>query len=314
MRACLLSVLIVVVTALIASPQVVLAHTGDPPTPETIWSAWHWETPLTWMLIISAGLYMRGQRRFRRRVAKSKSASRWQDVFNWRAVSFSGGLVVLIAALISPIEAWGSALFTAHMGQHMLLVLVAAPLLVLGDPFPFVMMALPSSMRQGIGQWWNDAHVLRQVWHVITRPLAVWFLQALALWAWHAPGLYQAALANEVAHILEHASFFVTALLFWWIIISPSRRELDKGMAVLYLFTTALQSGVLGFLITFASFPWYAAYSQTTAAWGLTPLEDQQLAGALMWIPAGVVYVIAAVILFVSWLKEIERRADAASV
>jgi cytochrome c oxidase assembly factor CtaG len=174
-------------------------------------------------------------------------------------------------------------------------------------------MALPSSWRQGLGQWWNATHLLKQLWHVLTRPLVVWFLHGLALWAWHTPGLYQAALASEPVHILEHSSFFLTALLFWWIVIAPSHRELDKGMAVLYLFTTALQSGVLGFLITFASFPWYPAYAQTTAAWGLTPLEDQQLAGAIMWIPAGVVYVVAAVVLFVLWLREIERRADAAS-
>jgi cytochrome c oxidase assembly factor CtaG len=310
------ALLIPIISAIvfIALPQAVLAHTDEPPTPETIWGAWHWETPLTWVLIISAGLYVRGQRRFRRRVATSRSVERWRQALNWRAVSFFSGLGVLVVALISPIEAWGGALFAAHMGQHMLLVLVAAPLLVLGDPFPFLMMALPPKLRRGIGQWWNDVPLLRQVWHILTRPMVVWFLHVLALWAWHVPGLYEAALASEPVHILEHTSFFVTALLFWWSVLSPSRRELDKGMAVLYLFTMALQSGVLGFLITFASFPWYEAYSQTTAAWGLTPLEDQQLAGALMWIPAGVVYVGAAVVLFVLWLKEIERRADAAAL
>ena len=114
------------------------------------------------------------------------------------------------------------------------------------------------------------------------------------MWLWHLPALYEAALANEQVHALEHAIFLGTAWLFWEQVLRPQRRTLfAEGTAILLLFTTALHSGILGALITFAHTPWYRSYGATTAAWGLTPLADQQLAGVIMWAPGGVVYLIA---------------------
>ncbi|MGH2524657.1 MAG: cytochrome c oxidase assembly protein, partial [Anaerolineales bacterium] len=200
------------------------------------------------------------------------------------------------------------------MAQHMLLILVAAPLLVLGTPLSPFLLALPAPARTVLGRWWKRTSWARMAWHTLTQPVVVWALHTLALWLWHAPGPYQAALGNESLHALEHFSFLSTALLFWWAVArTPGRRTAGQGVSTLYLFTMALQSGLLGVLITFAPQPWYPAYAATTPAWNLTPLEDQQLAGVIMWIPAGVVYLIAALVGLGLWLRVMER-ADRAMI
>jgi cytochrome c oxidase assembly factor CtaG len=131
----------------------------------------------------------------------------------------------------------------------------------------------------------------------------------VVLWSWHAPALFQATLASEFVHALQHASFLFSALLFWWAVIHGRQRALGFGLAVLYMFTTALHSGLLGALLTFAKSVWYPVYSDQTRAWGLTPLEDQQIGGLIMWVPAGLVYITAALALFAGWLRESEARA-----
>jgi cytochrome c oxidase assembly factor CtaG len=146
------------------------------------------------------------------------------------------------------------------------------------------------------------------VWRAITNPLAAWLIHAVALWVWHIPVLFEAVLEREWVHTLQHLSFFLSALLFWWALIHGRERALGYGAAVLFLFTTALHSGLLGALITFAPNVWYPGYLKTTQTWGLTPLEDQQLGGLIMWIPAGLVYVVAGLALFAGWLRESEAR------
>ena len=132
-------------------------------------------------------------------------------------------------------------------------------------------------------------------------------VHALALWIWHVPVLFEATLTSDAVHALQHALFFGTAVMFWQAVLFGERRAVDYGLAVLYLFLTAMHSGALGALITFASEPWYASYT-TTAAGRLSPLEDQQLGGLIMWIPAGMIYVVAGLVLFAAWLRESDRR------
>ncbi|MDQ4143294.1 MAG: cytochrome c oxidase assembly protein, partial [Actinomycetota bacterium] len=144
-------------------------------------------------------------------------------------------------------------------------------------------------------------------------PGALWLLHVGTLWFWHAAGPYGAALEHELVHALEHASFLLTATLFWRVVIGGrGAKPVSPGLGVLLVFTMALQSVFLSVLLTFARAPWYAAYSATTRTWGIEPLADQQLAGVIMWIPAGLVYVVIALTLLVSWINEIER-ADVAS-
>jgi cytochrome c oxidase assembly factor CtaG len=140
----------------------------------------------------------------------------------------------------------------------------------------------------------------------------VWLLHVATLWFWHAAVLYDAALRSQLLHVVEHASFLVTALLFWHVVIgvrSPER--VPNGLGVLLVFAMAMQSVFLSVLLTFAGAPWYSGYATTTTPWGLEPLADQQLAGVIMWIPAGLVYLAAGLALLVAWVRATEREDTA---
>jgi putative membrane protein len=274
--------------AFAAVPRAAWAHTGRAPEPHDLWTAWTFAPAVLVGLAVSGWLYARGVR------ALWRAAGAGRGVPSWRVACFAGGILVLALALLSPIDSVASALFAVHMIQHMLLVVVAAPLLVLGDPGTAALWALDLDARRGVGAWWRTQRVLPAIWDVLRRPLVAFTLHVAALWLWHVPVLYDAALRRESVHVAEHASFVFTALLFWYPIADAHpRRRFGIGIATLYLFTAGLQCTLLGALITFARHPWYFGHYATTAAWGLTPLEDQQLAGLVMWIPAGLVYLVA---------------------
>jgi putative membrane protein len=223
-------------------------------------------------------------------------------------MAFGGGWLVLCVALLSPLHALGHFLFSAHMLQHELLMLVAAPLLVLGRPLIPFLWGLPVPWRRGVGRFAKMSSV--QIgWHRLSHPGIAWVLQVVALWLWHTPGLFQGALTNRSVHTLQHLSFLDSAALFWWALIWGRQGRMGYGAAVLYVFTTSVHSGALGALLTFARSPWYPAYAETTTWWGLTPLEDQQLGGLLMWVPGGILYLVAGLALLASWLREAEYRA-----
>jgi putative membrane protein len=134
-----------------------------------------------------------------------------------------------------------------------------------------------------------------------------WWIHFVALWGWHLPILFQATLKNEWVHAIQHLSFFASALLFWWSLLYARGRA--NYASVLYIFTTAVHTSVLGALLTFAQTVWYPAYRTTTQVWGLTPIEDQQLGGLIMWIPAGLVYLAVGLWAFALWLRESDLAA-----
>ena len=202
----------------------------------------------------------------------------------------------------------GGVLFSAHMTQHELLISVCAPLIILGRPLVPFLWAVPQSWRRALGDWSRGAEV-RRSWTILSLPGVAFSLHAIALWVWHLPGPYQAALTSELMHSLQHVSFLGTALLFWWTILKVRGSEIGYGAAVFYLFATALQTGALGALLTFAPHVWYPAYAATTGPWGLTTLEDQQLGGLIMWIPGSIPYLIAGLLTFARWLRLSETRA-----
>jgi putative membrane protein len=193
------------------------------------------------------------------------------------------------------------------MTQHELLMLGAAPLLVLGRPLIAFMWALPLVWSRRIGNW-ARINWFQKTWYALTIPLVAWIVHAVALWMWHIPVLFEAVLHSEWIHTLQHLSFLLSALLFWWALIHGRRGWMGYGAAVLYVFTTSIHSGLLGALLTFSRSVWYPSYVGLTTSWGLTPLEDQQLGGLIMWIPAGVLYAIAGLALFAGWLRESESR------
>jgi putative membrane protein len=185
-------------------------------------------------------------------------------------------------------------------------MLVAAPLVVLGRPVVAFLWALPLAWAREVGGW-GKTRWFHAVWRVVSNPLAAWAVHALALWVWHAPALFEATLRSDLVHTAQHVCFLGSALLFWWALVHGPRGWMGYGAAVLYLFTTSVHSGVLGALITFAGAVIYPAYVPGARAWGVEPLEDQQLGGLIMWVPAGLVYIAAGLALCAGWLRESER-------
>ncbi len=181
------------------------------------------------------------------------------------------------------------------MVQHELLMLVAAPLLALGRSFGAWLWALPPHWRIAIGNGCRKP-LIRRPWQLLTHPLAAWLTRAAALWIWHAPQFFDAALRNNGIHALQQLSFVVSALFFWWAVLGKNRAS--RSLGLLYLFTTMPHTGALGALLTFSSTAWYAGYG-VTGTYGLSPLEDQQLGELIMWVPGGLIYVAAALGLMV---------------
>jgi putative membrane protein len=279
----------------------VYAHEGKPHRFHDLWYTWARDPFIIAGLALAAWLYWRGLGRIWRESARGRPSRKWE------AWAFGFGWLALFVALVSPLHPWGEVLFSAHMTQHEILMLVAAPLLVLGRPLVPFLWALPRGWRQRVGGVGKQRGV-QKVWRTLTNPLVAWAVHAVALWVWHIPALFQATLTSDLVHTLQHLSFLGSALLFWWALIHGRKGLMGYGAAVLYMFTTSVHSGVLGALITFAHSTWYPAYANSTASWGLTPLEDQQIGGLIMWIPAGLVYIVAGLALMVGWMRESERR------
>jgi hypothetical protein len=191
-------------------------------------------------------------------------------------------------------------------------MVVAAPLMALSGPLVALLWALPAPLRRGVIEV-ATRRPIGLAWRAATAPPIAWLLHAVALWVWHLPWLYAAALEHEALHAVQHLCFFGTAGLFWWGLVHGRYGRLGYGAAVLYLFATGLHSGVLGALIGFAPQVLYSPYASTSQAWGVTPLEDQQLAGFLMWVPAGLVFAAGGLWFFAAWLRESERRARLAA-
>jgi putative membrane protein len=226
-----------------------------------------------------------------------------------QAACFAAGLLAIVLALMSPIDHLAEDLLSAHMVQHLLLILAAAPLLVLGAPQTAFAWALPRNPRLAAARRLHGARRLRAVWRWITRPAAAWSLHVGTLLAWHLPGLYQAALANDAVHALEHLMFLGTAFTFWWALLRMGRTgRLSYGLGVLYVFGAGLAESGLGALMLFSDQVWYPAYAATTPGYGLSALTDQQLAGVIMWVPPSVVMLGIAVAMFLAWLRAIEAH------
>ena len=288
--------------SLIVSANSAFAHGGKPHTWHDLWRMWSFEPLVVISLILTAGLFVSGLRKVWQHSGVGKGIRRWE------ALAFAGGWLALFVALVSPVHAWGRVLFSAHMTQHEILMLVAAPLLVLGRPLIAFMWALPLAWSRRIGTVSKSASIQKS-WRVLTIPIVAWLIHAVALWSWHVPTLFEAVLHSEWIHTAQHLSFLLSALLFWWALIHGRQGWMGYGAAALYVFTTSLHSGLLGALLTFSRSVWYPSYVGLTDSWGLNPLEDQQLGGLIMWIPAGVLYAIAGLALVAGWLREAEARA-----
>jgi putative membrane protein len=218
---------------------------------------------------------------------------------------FLSGWAVLTLALVSPLHEAGEHSFTMHMIEHELIMLVATLLLALSNTGGVLAWGLPKALRLSLGGSWKSP--LQSLWKRLTEPITATAIQGVVMWVWHAPALFDRALESSGWHIAQHASFFISSLLFWWAMLHPRARG-GYGVSAACLFVTSLIGGALGALMSFSQSPWYADYAAMgMTGIGLDPVADQQLAGLLMWIPGGLVHGIAALALFYRWLKSAEE-------
>ncbi len=276
------------------------------PTVRSVLSSWHWRPEVLLVLLGLGALYVTGWRRLRHR--RPRAARPWQLVL------YVAGLVVIALALLSPIDAFASWLFTVHMVQHELLVMAAPPLLLLVNPLAAVLWALPPGLRHRVGLWLVRGAGVRRTLRVMTLMPVAWLLYVLTLWGWHDPAMYEASLRNDLVHDAQHLSFFLTALLFWWPVINPAphlQGHIPYAFRIPYLIAATAQNTGLAFVITMTERVLYPHYAAIPRLWGIAPLGDQHVGGAIMWIVGMMMYVTAILLLVARLLdrEEIESRA-----
>lgn len=262
--------------------------------PNVAWGSWVVE-PVAAVGLLAAGLaYLSGSRRPAGGIPVR------------RRTSFFAGLTVVGLALFSPLDHAGTEIFAAHMLQHLLLMLVAPPLIVIGRPFVAMLSALPGTARQMFLPA-DRSRAARALRRASASAIVVLGANAVVLWAWHLPVLYEAALSNEFIHAMEHGTFLGASLMFWNLVLGKrSRRPGNIGRTMAVVFGNLLQGAALGAILVFATSPAYPAHGSGPRMWGLTSLQDQQLAGAVMWVPTGFIYTVVMAILFLRWLRALE--------
>jgi putative membrane protein len=276
------------------------AHEIGGPAQRAVWTFDPWiVTPL----VGCGALFIAGSFVLRRRGTRPQGRG-------LQTVLFCAGWISLAGSLVSPLHWLGEHLFTFHMIEHEIIMAVSAPLLVLANPVGPVLWSLPRAIRVTVGRAMCH-NVVRSTWRWLSEGSHATVIHGIAIWIWHAPILFDAAVNDIAMHRLQHVSFFFSAVLFWWSVF----RRSETGAAAWHVFITMLHTSVLGALMALAPRVLYGAQTATSSAWGLTPLEDQQLAGVIMWVPAGTIYSAAALTMMAIWIKQAgaqARQGDAA--
>jgi cytochrome c oxidase assembly factor CtaG len=286
--------LLLIGVALIGAAAPAWAHGANATASGSAWP----EIVLALLLAVVLGRYLDGLSSLRRRTRAGRT------LLHRRAACFLAGCLVLAAALLSPLHGLAERFFWVHMIEHELLMVVAAPLLVASRPAAVLLWSLPLGWRTGLGVGFIGL-AFRRLWDVVTRPLVAWSLHTAALWLWHLPPLFDAAIESEFVHALQHTTFLAAAIAYWSSLLRARHGLASRGAAVFSLFATSMQCGVLGALLALANRPLYAAYTRAPA---LDPVIDQHLAGLVMWVPVSIVYGVAAIPLLLDWLREADGR------
>ena len=265
-------------------------------------NAWYSVDPYAAVVLaLTAFAYARGHRRLARGTG-AKAKRRRQARLFW------AGWAAIAVAVGPPLESWSAFSFAAHMAQHELMMLVAAPLLAKAMPLGVFVWGLPNRLSTLVVPF-IQAGGVRATARWLCTPVVAWTVHALVLWGWHVPPAFEASLASEAMHWLQHATFFLSALMFWRSVFGRGRAGDRRGAAVLSLLTTAIHSTALGTLLTFSERIWYPTYAAAQNEWGLSAIEDQQLGGLIMCVPGGAVFILVALALVAAWLRELGRRS-----
>jgi len=263
------------------------------PLVQALFSAWEWRPLITLVLVVFAGLYTTGWWRLRQRSNNASLANKKRLAAYW------SGLVILAISLMSPVDLLGSQLFFMHMIQHLLYIMFAVPLLLLADPFPFLLWGMPSRWRRTTGNLFNRRSTVRRLLTSVTQPSFVWMLYIIVLAGWHDPRLYSMAQRDSWVHDLQHITFFGAAMLFSWHVIGngPKLHHSPLWGRIAMLIGAVPVNAAIGVVVATASEVLYPYYATIPRIWGFTALEDQALAGVIMWIPGSMMYLLGVIIL-----------------
>lgn len=279
------------------------------PSLQSMLADWTFDPIVVLLLALPCAAYIAGLRRLR------GSGRLARIVSPWRMLLFALGLLALALALLSPLDTYDYRLFSIHMLQHLFLLIVAPPLLLLSRPIPVFLFGLPREWVRGIAAAHHRSPLLRRATAIALGPIGSWILYVGCIGLWHVPAAYNLTLQSADIHIFEHLCFFVTAMLSWWVIIQPfpGSRRLHPGIRLLYAWATMMPVGLIGLFLTIANHPWYAIYNAEHPLWGLSALDDQHLGGTMMWAPAGLVYFLSILLLLGKVLEGTPEEVVAAT-
>jgi cytochrome c oxidase assembly factor CtaG len=278
-----------------------------PSVAQAVLGSWAIPPAATFAIVLTALVYLRGWWLLRRAGSP--------DCPPWRAVTFLAGLFTLWVALASPMDVFNSFILTAHMLQHMLLMMVAPPLILLGAPLVPMVRGLPIfGAREFAGPFLNWS-VAKRVGSALTHPVVALLLMGVAMFAWHTPALYELALRSPAWHQTEHACFFLASIIFWWPVVQPwpSRARWPRWAMVPYLLVADLQNTALSAILTFSDRVLYPSYSVVPRLFGLSALEDQAAAGAMMWVVGSLAFIVPAVVIAVQCLSRKSAQPEPAT-
>jgi len=273
--------------------------------------SWDWRVDVIVVLVLAGTIYTIGWRRLRHRYKdftppKAQLRHRRQLATDWRLISYLSGLVLIGVTLMSPLDLFGGQFFFVHMIQHLMLVMVIPPLLLIANPFPFFLWGLPLAIRPPVARLFNPESTFRHVLRSITQPGLVWLIFIAVFLGWHDPNLYNAALQNDWVHDLEHITFFGTAMLFWWHVMRVGPRihpRFTRGARIAYLLVTVPVNMLTGVFIAFSTEPIYTYYTSVPRIGGMTVMQDQMAGGLIMWIPGSMMYIFGALIIISKWVQ-----------
>lgn len=265
---------------------------------------WDWIQPAGAVLLITLGLYWTGWWRLRRN-------GHYSLANKWRLASYSAGQLACMLALLSGIDTLQSSLFFMHMIQHLLLLMLAPPLLWLGNPLAISLWGFPRYTRLMVGRWLRPQAQFRRILRSSTSMGTSWLAFVAITILWHDPTFYQLALRNEIIHDIEHLSFFISGLMFWWHITGANpriHRQYNYGMRIGLVILTIVPNQILGVFLALSDTVFYQYYNSVPRVLNLTPLADQNMGGVIMWIPGSMMYALTALILFIVAGNRVERK------
>lgn len=268
--------------------------------------AWTFDPFVTTGLIAAGGAYWWAWRRVQE--------SNGPVPPNWWAWAYAGGIASLAFSLLGPLESYNEQLFSLHMSQHLVIMQISAPLLLLGRPVQLLLRALPTrKTKTAVGFMYGRSNV-RYAIIAITGPVIVFLLFNVNLGIWHFPNLYEAALNNDWIHHTQHLLFAGFSLLYWWVIIDPVPRhhKLPEGWAIGSIFLSMMIGSGIGAILTLAGDVIYPFYGEATNQWGWSPLLDQQVGGLIMWVGSFLLYAGVGIYLAAKFLQRDEENADVA--